>query len=165
MRDLERWVLLQLIDQHWREHLYNMDYLREGIHLRALARRTRSRVPPRGPRDVRRDDARIREEFVRYMFHIQVDRAPPRAEEQRVEHGDNGDAPSYEHAGLAGAGRDRDRRAGGAPRTLPTTARRERRGPPVAVVEQRVLTEDEKVGRNDPCPCGSRQEVQACHGA
>ncbi len=39
VRDLERWVLLQLIDQHWREHLYNMDYLREGIHLRALGQK------------------------------------------------------------------------------------------------------------------------------
>ena len=39
MRELERWVLLQIIDQRWREHLYDMDYLREGIHLRGLAQK------------------------------------------------------------------------------------------------------------------------------
>jgi preprotein translocase subunit SecA len=41
----------------------------------------------------------------------------------------------------------------------------EGRGPPVAVVEQRVLSEDEKVGRNDPCPCGSGKKYKRCHGA
>jgi uncharacterized protein YecA (UPF0149 family) len=41
----------------------------------------------------------------------------------------------------------------------------ERRGPPVAVVEQRVLSEADKVGRNDPCPCGSGKKYKRCHGA
>ena len=40
-----------------------------------------------------------------------------------------------------------------------------RRGPPVAVVEQRVLTDEDKVGRNDPCPCGSGKKYKRCHGA
>ena len=57
VRDLERWVLLQLIDQHWREHLYNMDYLREGIHLRALGQKDPlSEYRLEGHGDVRRDD-------------------------------------------------------------------------------------------------------------
>ena len=84
VRDLERWVLLQLIDQHWREHLYNMDYLREGIHLRALGQKdplSEYRLEGHGMFDEMMDI--VKSEFVRYMFHIQVNRAPE-AEEQRV---------------------------------------------------------------------------------
>ena len=85
VRDLERWVLLQLIDQHWREHLYNMDYLREGIHLRALGQKDPlSEYRLEGHAMFDEMMGIVKAEFVRYMFHIQVDRAPE-TEEQRVE--------------------------------------------------------------------------------
>ena len=84
VRDLERWVLLQLIDQHWREHLYNMDYLREGIHLRALGQKDPlSEYRLEGHAMFDEMMGIVKSEFVRYMFHIQVDKAPE-AEEQRV---------------------------------------------------------------------------------
>ena len=157
VRDLERWVLLQLIDQHWREHLYNMDYLREGIHLRALGQKdplSEYRLEGHAMFDEMMD--LVKTEFVRYMFHIQVDRAPE-AEEQRVAEVD------YHHQadpvqGFEGA-------AAEALAEDPEMEPDEGRGPPVAVVEQRVLSEDEKVGRNDPCPCGSGKKYKRCHGA
>ena len=158
MRDLERWVLLQLIDQHWREHLYNMDYLREGIHLRALGQKDPlSEYRLEGHSMFDEMMGIVKAEFVRYMFHIQVDKAPE-AEEQRVENVDY----SYQDDPMQGfdgrGGRGRGGRPGDGARPAP-------RGPPVAVVEQRVLSEDDKVGRNDPCPCGSGKKYKRCHGA
>ncbi len=159
VRDLERWVLLQLIDQHWREHLYNMDYLREGIHLRALGQKDPlSEYRLEGHTMFDEMMTLVKSEFVRYMFHIEVDRAPE-AEEQKVadvdysyqsdpmeggfdsgEAGDEGDGAEAEAEAAQGRGA-------------------------VAVVEQRVLSDDERVGRNDPCPCGSGKKYKRCHGA
>jgi preprotein translocase subunit SecA len=156
MRDLERWVLLQLIDQHWREHLYNMDYLREGIHLRALGQKDPlSEYRLEGHTMFDEMMAVLKGEFVRYMFHIQVEK-PPEVEEQRVSEVDY----SYQSEpvqGFDGAAADEDDGAGEAEAV-------QDRGS-VAVVEQRVLSDDEKVGRNDPCPCGSGKKYKRCHGA
>jgi preprotein translocase subunit SecA len=155
VRDLERWVLLQLIDQHWREHLYNMDYLREGIHLRALGQKDPlSEYRLEGHTMFDEMMSIVKSEFVRYMFHIQVDRAPE-AEEQRVADVDY----TYQEdpiQGFEGASADEQPEAQPEPQ--------ERRGA-VAVVEQRVLSDDQKVGRNDPCPCGSGKKYKRCHGA
>ncbi len=157
VRDLERWVLLQLIDQHWREHLYNMDYLREGIHLRALGQKdplSEYRLEGHAMFDEMMDT--VKTEFVRYMFHIQVDRAPA-TEEQKVADVDY----SYQSdpiQGFEGAAAE----AEGVEE--PEMEAEERRGG-VAVVEQRVLSDDQKVGRNDPCPCGSGKKYKRCHGA
>ena len=158
MRDLERWVLLQLIAQHWREHLYNMDYLREGIHLRALGQKDPlSEYRLEGHTMFDEMMSLVKAEFVRYMFHIQFDRAPE-AEEQRVADVDY----SYQSdpiQGFAGAVAE-----DGGEVYEPSTRSRES-GPPVAVVEQRVLSDEDKVGRNDPCPCGSGKKYKRCHGA
>ena len=154
MRDLERWVLLQLIDQHWREHLYNMDYLREGIHLRALGQKDPlSEYRLEGHAMFDEMMAILKGEFVRYMFHIQVER-PPEVEEQRVSEVDY----TYQSdpvQGFDGGVVDEE-----LDEVEPEGDRR-----PVAVVEQRVLSDDEKVGRNDPCPCGSGKKYKRCHGA
>jgi preprotein translocase subunit SecA len=159
VRDLERWVLLQLIDQHWREHLYNMDYLREGIHLRALGQKdplSEYRLEGHGMFDEMMDT--VKTEFVRYMFHIQVDRAPE-AEEQKVADVDY----TYQSdpvQGFEGAAAEASDFEEEAPEAEP-----ERKRGAVAVVEQRVLSDDQKVGRNDPCPCGSGKKYKRCHGA
>ena len=158
VRDLERWVLLQLIDQHWREHLYNMDYLREGIHLRALGQKdplSEYRLEGHGMFDEMMDI--VKSEFVRYMFHIQVNRAPE-AEEQRVADVDY----SYQSDPIQGFdGAVADDEVG----LDEEEAQVEKGRGAVAVVEQRVLSDDEKVGRNDPCPCGSGKKYKRCHGA
>jgi preprotein translocase subunit SecA len=159
VRDLERWVLLQLIDQHWREHLYNMDYLREGIHLRALGQKDPlSEYRLEGHTMFDEMMSLVKAEFVRYMFHIQVDKAPE-AEEQRVADVDY----SYQDdpmQGFDGAAAE----AGEAVEVDVDLEEEPRRGSPVAVVEQRVLSDEDKVGRNDPCPCGSGKKYKKCHG-
>jgi preprotein translocase subunit SecA len=157
VRDLERWVLLQLIDQHWREHLYNMDYLREGIHLRALGQKdplSEYRLEGHSMFDEMMDLVKM--EFVRYMFHIEVDRAPEAEEQKVAEVG-----YSYQEDPIQGF----DGAAAEEGVVVTDDEEPERGGPPVAVVEQRVLAEDEKVGRNDPCPCGSGKKYKRCHGA
>ncbi len=155
MRDLERWVLLQLIDQHWREHLYNMDYLREGIHLRALGQKDPlSEYRLEGHAMFDEMMAILKGEFVRYMFHIQVER-PPEVEEQRVTEVDY----SYQSDPVQGFDAMVDDEDGDGEVEVVQD-----RGS-VAVVEQRVLSDDEKVGRNDPCPCGSGKKYKRCHGA
>ena len=99
----------------------------------------------------------VKSEFVRYMFHIEVDRAPE-AEEQRVAEVDY----SYQSdpiQGFEGAVADDEVAVD------EDEAEVERGRGAVAVVEQRVLTDDQKVGRNDPCPCGSGKKYKRCHGA
>ena len=156
MRDLERWVLLQLIDQHWREHLYNMDYLREGIHLRALGQKDPlSEYRLEGHAMFDEMMGILKGEFVRYMFHIQIER-PPEVEEQRVTEV-NYSYQSDPVQGFDGAVVDEDDGEGDAEVAQDRGA--------VAVVEQRVLSDEDKVGRNDPCPCGSGKKYKRCHGA
>ena len=87
-RELERWVLLQLIDQHWREHLYAMDYLREGIHLRALGQKdplSEYRLEGHQMFDETMD--LVKSEFVRYMFHLELEQAPEPEAQQPAEVG------------------------------------------------------------------------------
>ncbi len=156
VRDLERWVLLQLIDQHWREHLYNMDYLREGIHLRALGQKDPlSEYRLEGHTMFDEMMGLVKMEFVRYMFHIEVDRAPE-AEEQKVADVDY----SYQADPIQGF----DAAGGEGGDEFAEEEQETGRGA-VAVVEQRVLTDEDKVGRNDPCPCGSGKKYKRCHGA
>jgi preprotein translocase subunit SecA len=150
MRQLERWVLLQLVDQHWREHLYAMDYLREGIHLRALGQKDPlSEYRLEGHSMFGEMMQIIQGEFVRYMFHLEVQEQAPEPEPPPVA------AVNYSYADdpIQGFNGDdpvvlEDEPAGGA-----------------MAVQQRTVPEPERVGRNDPCPCGSGKKYKRCHGA
>ena len=88
MRYLERQILLQIIDNRWREHLYEMDYLREGIHLRGFAQ-----IDPlvayknEGFTMFQELMASIWEEFVRVIFHVEVNIEPAQAEQMFGEEG------------------------------------------------------------------------------
>ncbi len=87
MRELERMVLLSLTDNKWREHLYEMDYLQEGIHLRAYGQRDPLTEYRREAFDMFEELTRgIREEFVRYIFRVELVRQdePSRPRPQRV---------------------------------------------------------------------------------
>src|SRR6185295_1356477 len=80
MRELERGVLLQIIDERWREHLYDMDYLREGIHLRGFAQRDPLVEYKNEGFTLFRDLMNsIWEDFWRYIFHVQVQIEPAQA--------------------------------------------------------------------------------------
>ena len=155
LRDLERWVLLQLIDQHWREHLYNMDYLREGIHLRALGQKDPLSEYRLEGHDMFEDmmDG-VKAEFVRYIFHLEVERAPE-VESHQPEH------VNYTYASDPIQGFDGEVDEDG----FPIEADQNGAEPEGPKVEQRVIADEERIGRNDPCPCGSGLKYKKCHGA
>src|SRR5919201_5770958 len=105
MRELERFIILQVVDQRWREHLDAMDYLREGVHLRAMAQKDPLvEYRHEGPLMFEELGAAIREEVVFTLFHAQLE--PEEADElQRAQAAAavNGGGLQYEHESLAGA--------------------------------------------------------------
>jgi preprotein translocase subunit SecA len=184
MGALERFLLLQTIDERWREHLFDMDYLREGIHLRGFAQID--------PLVAYKNEAfelfgdlmnSIWADYTRMVFNVQVN-----VEGQNGD-GSNGGAaqPAFAASGsatragrvsysggrsaagagaiaaaAAGAGTMRDGgQAVGAYAENGGEAEQEL----VPVVEQRVVDEEHQVGRNDPCWCGSGKKFKRCHGA
>ncbi|MDQ3356967.1 MAG: SEC-C metal-binding domain-containing protein, partial [Actinomycetota bacterium] len=185
MRALERFVLLQIIDDRWREHLHDMDYLREGIHLRGFAQ-----IDPlvayknEGFEMFTTLMNAIWEEFARYIFHVdvQVEGEDPAAAVPAPNGGSRTGARALEYSGggaedqpsalaaaraqavTAGAGGvasaypDMDSDLGEP--VLPGAE-----GEVVRTMEPRRLDEHEQIGRNDPCWCGSGQKFKKCHGA
>jgi preprotein translocase subunit SecA len=180
MRALERFLLLQIIDQRWREHLYDMDYLREGIHLRGFAQIEPLVAYKNEAFELFRDLMNsIWGDFARMIFHVEVTvegengasgapGPPPRRPapgsssstggNRNITYSGGGQAQPSALAlaaaagGAAGAGGAGEGYSGEEP-PLP---------PPV---EQRHVNPDEQVGRNDPCWCGSGKKFKKCHGA
>ena len=157
IRDLERYVLLSTVDQHWREHLYDMDYLREGIHLRALGQKDPLSEYRLEGHDMFEDmmDG-VKSEFVRYMFHLEVETAPEVESHQPEQ-------VNYSYAADPIQGFDGAVDEDGFPMEEGSPNGDDPMEMPK--VEQRVVGEDDRVGRNDPCPCGSGLKYKKCHGA
>jgi preprotein translocase subunit SecA len=155
MRELERFVILQVVDTRWREHLENMEYMREGVHLRAMAQKDPLvEYTAEGHKMFEELNATIREEVVLTLFHaeLQPEEAGQLQELQEAQQG-NGSL-SYEHQSLAGA--DVIAGAFGGEEALVEAVPRP---------QQRVVAEGDKLGRNDPCWCGSGKKFKRCHGA
>jgi preprotein translocase subunit SecA len=163
MRELERFVILQVVDQRWREHLDAMDYLREGVHLRAMAQKD-PLVEYRHEGHLMFEElgAAIREEVVLTLFHAQLE--PAEAEQALAQPGSANGADGnlqYEHQSLAGA--DAIAAAGaGASGAVATAAMA---GGGSTSTQQIVKSERDNIGRNDPCWCGSGKKYKKCHGA
>jgi preprotein translocase subunit SecA len=164
MRELERFVTLQVVDTRWREHLENMDYLREGVHLRAFAQKD-PLVEYRGEGHAMFEElsAAIREEVVATLFHAQLaPEAAPALEQQPVA-GDG--SLSYEFETTAGQDAITAAGLGGGGGGSVATAGAVAAAPAQTVSTQtRVLPENQKLGRNDPCWCGSGKKYKKCHG-
>jgi preprotein translocase subunit SecA len=165
MRELERFVILQVVDQRWREHLDAMDYLREGVHLRAMAQKD-PLVEYRHEGHIMFESlgAQIREEVVLTLFHAQL--APDEADElQRAQEaaGANGDGLQYAHESLAGA--EAIAAAGGGGAATATLAMSGGGSTTAGAPRPIVKSERENIGRNDPCWCGSGKKFKKCHGA
>jgi preprotein translocase subunit SecA len=166
MRDLERYIVLQVVDVRWREHLENMDYLREGIHLRGMAQKD-PLVEYRNEGHTMFFDLNrgIREEVVSLIFHAEIEADPNAAAAELQQPSPNGagnGALSYEHASLAGA--DAILAAGGSSATATAAVAG---GGAVATGSPKpvVNSELDNIGRNDPCWCGSGKKYKKCHGA
>ena len=169
MRDLERFIVLQTVDTRWREHLENMDYMREGIHLRGMAQKDPLvEYRNEGHTMFQALTGAIREEVVTLIFHAEVtpdDGSAAQLQQQPSPNGGGNGALSYEHESLAGA--DAILAAGGG--TATSTGGFGGGGggsvtTPVAA-KPKVNTELENIGRNDPCWCGSGKKYKKCHGS
>ncbi len=171
MRHLERALLLQVVDNRWREHLYDMDYLREGIHLRGFAQ-----IDPlvayknEGFAMFEELMHSIWEEFSKLVFNAQVEVDTSQLDGA---FGGNGGAPrALDYSGgtpeaQPSALQQVAAGAGGVSVTEGTAVPGAGNGAPAPeVVETVVKDEREKdIGRNDPCWCGSGKKFKKCHGA
>jgi len=172
MRALERFLLLQIIDNRWREHLYDMDYLREGIFLRGFAQ-IEPIVAYKNEAFTLFQDLMntIWADFARMIYHVQV--------EVQGENGGGGipaQAP-YSPGGSSTGGAARVSYSSGTALgagAIAAAAGAEMQGAeaaasaelePAPVVEQRRVDSSEQIGRNDPCWCGSGKKYKKCHGA
>ncbi len=121
LKEVERSVMLSVIDNKWRDHLSEMDYLRAGIGLRAMGQRDPLSEYQREGYDMFTEMVTsVKHDSVRYLFHVEL--AEPKSQPQRVAAAPTGTGPKK-----------------------PATS--------------------DKIGRNDPCPCGSGKKYKRCHGA
>jgi len=162
-RQVERYVILQVVDARWREHLENMDYLREGVHLRAMAQKD-PLVEYRHEGHLMFDqlNGEIRAEVVSLLFHAEVQAEDAAALEEMQGFEEDGNGYAYEHQSLAGADAIA---AAGAGAMVGAQAGAVGAGATSVATQQRVASEYDKVGRNDLCPCGSGKKFKKCHGA
>jgi preprotein translocase subunit SecA len=153
MREIERYVILQVVDSRWRSHLDSMDYLRDGIHLRAMAQKD-PLVEYRAEGHAMFEElgTTIREEVVLTLFHAQIEVNQP--EQLEPQQGNGG--LQYQHETAAGADVIAAS-AGGAGATATAVA--------TPVRQEQATNEHKDIGRNDPCWCGSGKKFKKCHGA
>src|SRR3954465_12309300 len=168
MRELERFIILQVVDTRWREHLENMDYLREGVHLRAMAQKDPLVVyTSEGHLMFEELNLAIREEVVGHLFHAQLE--PEDADElQRLQEAQAAEAAglAYEHDQVAGSQAiDAAAVADGGGNGASVTAGGLFAGGGSVATATRTVAPREKIGRNDPCWCGSGKKFKKCHGA
>ena len=148
-RQYERYIMLQILDSHWREHLAALDHLRQGIHLRGYAQKN--------PKQEYKREAfelfgalieSVKLEVTRTLIAVQIKSeaalevpdAPPALENV-----------SYQHADPVSAASQASVEASFAP-------------PADEKAQQPFKRYNEKIGRNDPCPCGSGKKYKQCHG-
>jgi len=172
VRELERRVLLSVLDRKWREHLYEMDYLREGIGLRAYSQRDPLVEYQREGFDMfAAMKEGIREETVGFLFHIEVEEEP-----EEFELSPAGAAATSAQSPLGAlAPHDHDHHpqisakgldAPKAPTKLTYSAPSE--DGDAEVIGSTITTEDDEfagISRNELCPCGSGKKYKRCHGA
>src|SRR5215218_3326447 len=159
MREVERQVMLRIIDQRWREHLEEMDYLKEGINLRAMGQKDPLTEWQREGFEMFGSMMKgIAQDFVKYVMHVQVVRKEaPAPIVQNVQQTSSDDVSSNGFGNAA--------RAAAAAGEIPAEVAETAAAP--APVKQQTIVKDEwsKTPRNAPCPCGSGKKFKMCHGA
>jgi preprotein translocase subunit SecA len=172
-RQLERDIMLQIIDQRWQDHLAEMDYLREGINLRAMGNQDPLVAYQREGFDMfgKLMDG-ISDDYLRYIFHVQVLTEP--AAEPDLERANYiaADDPVQGDGAITAAfaagpleveqeGVDAGYAGNGAPGGGVTNRMADDGETQLPIVK----SEREKIGRNEPCWCGSGKKFKLCHGA
>jgi preprotein translocase subunit SecA len=149
-KEIERDVMLQILDQRWRDHLSEMDYLRDGIHLRQVAQQD--------PLTAWQKEGYLMFEhlldavdidYVRYITHVEAAPAPTEEDDEDL--------------GLEGALTNANQVAPGATE-LPVHDEAVKVPAAKSVATKGPATQHEKLGRNDPCWCGSKRKFKQCHG-
>ncbi|MBV9818094.1 MAG: preprotein translocase subunit SecA [Solirubrobacterales bacterium] len=173
MRQVERYLLLEIIDQRWQEHLYDMDYLQQGIHLRSFAQMEPLVAYKNEAFDLFRELMHsVWSDFARFIFHVEVTLAdetgavpPPRhSPSPTSSSATGGGRVSYSGGTMATGSAAIAAAAAGASADPEVLAEAEPFGA-LEPVEQRRVDAEQQVGRNDPCPCGSGKKFKKCHGA
>jgi preprotein translocase subunit SecA len=162
MRELEKGIMLRQLDSHWKEHIAALDYLRQGIHLRGYAQRNPKQEYKREAFEMFSSMLdRVKHETIAILSKIQIRRpedaaavepATPDPSTLRFQHAEAPSlvAPPPEQAPPAGFGAPQ-----GQPLPTPSSD-----ADPV----QTYVRDQPKVGRNEPCPCGSGKKFKQCHG-
>ncbi len=147
LRTFEKQVMLQVLDTLWKEHLQTMDLLRQGIHLRGYAQKNPKQEYKREAFALFQDLLEnIKTDVVRILSHVQV-RQPEEVERMEEERRAQAERQqmNFEHAQSNSMGDEQE-----------AAAPEENTGP--------ITRQAPKVGRNDPCPCGSGKKYKQCHG-
>jgi preprotein translocase subunit SecA len=148
MRQYERAIMLQSVDTHWREHLAALDHLRQGVHLRSYAQKNPTQEYKREAFELFSMMLEsIKSEVTKLLMTVQIRSSEALAAAEELDVPKN---VQYQHAEYAGG--DVAVEAG------------EDGGVAVAERTQPFVRPGEKVGRNDPCPCGSGKKYKQCHG-
>jgi preprotein translocase subunit SecA len=192
MRWLERRIILDVVDSQWKDHLLSLDHLKEGIGLRGYAQKDPI-VEFKKEAFVLFEDmmARIDNETIRYLYHIQIQQAERPPDEMQTSSEAQGGGPQGGRPATPRTAPPTARRQGGAaaavasaaaragepsPQRLPDVARqldRKQQRQQKDLQYQTGAAQAEppkpvraaaKVGRNDPCPCGSGKKYKKCHG-
>ena len=184
MRQIERQIMLQLIDQRWRDHLTEMDYLREGINLRAMGQRDPLTEWQREGFDLFSEMmSALNVDYVRYVMHVEVATS---ASEDDVESTDASKGPTSSAASGPAVAAAAASGVSAAPSGVGPAAKRLNTGPAVTATDitatkesteagadsdaeeqkSQTVVKDEwdKTPRNAPCPCGSGRKFKQCHG-
>ncbi|MEE3015316.1 MAG: SEC-C metal-binding domain-containing protein, partial [Actinomycetota bacterium] len=163
MRQVERQIMLRILDQRWRDHLYSMDYLKEGIHLRAMGQKNPLTEWQReGFEMFETMMDSVSEDFVKYVSHIEISDNPETDNEkntldqsQNVQYSGTDEIASAARAAISS-----NKAAGAVMDNAPTVVEENKSVKQKTVVK----SEFEKTGRNDPCPCGSGKKFKQCCG-
>ena len=163
MRQVEGQIMLRILDQRWRDHLYSMDYLKEGIHLRAMGQKNPLTEWQReGFEMFETMMDSVSEDFVKYVSHIEIGDNPSTDNDkdtldqsQNVQYSGTDEIASGALAAIS------SNTSAGAPiENVPAVVEEDKSAKQQTVVK----SEFEKTGRNDPCPCGSGKKFKQCCG-
>ena len=147
MRLVEKQIMLQILDQRWKEHLASMDQLRQGIHLRAYAQKQPKQEFKRESFELFQDLLQnIKFDVVRMLSRMQIENPEEIEAQERLRRAEAAQKMNFQHSQANAAG---DQGAA---------------QPKEAPKAETFVREERKVGRNEPCPCGSGKKYKQCHG-
>lgn len=150
MRQIEKQIMLQVLDTLWKDHLATMDHLRQGIHLRAYAQKNPKQEYKRESFELFEELlTNLKYEVVKFLSHVQIQsRDEAEAIEQQRREQAGREQLAFEHAKASGM-----------------TVEGEQAPPEDEPASPATFTREQpKVGRNEPCPCGSGKKYKQCHG-